>query len=194
MKKQDKEKTAPAGPRVAKVANSVRQIFAKMAALTSDLWIRRPRRSLASLLLMSAKLQNREMLQDDSLIRAKLAAKAAQQTGSLDFCSWFVDLAIEANDKQFFIDFGKCLSGEIKDSTLFDKRERDIAEIVLFNPQMSARDAVRELQKRGHREITEENFRMWKMRLLKAKPTFDAVIARLKHNKNSPLAVTDNGN
>jgi hypothetical protein len=194
MKKQDKEKTAPAGPRVAKVGNSVSLIFAEMMALMSDVWIRNPRRSQASLLLMFAKLHDKEILQGDSLIRAKLAAKVVQQTGSLDFCSWFVDLAIEVNDKQFFIDFGKCLSGEIKDSTLFDKRERDIAEVVLFNPKMSAKDAVRELQKRGHRRITEENFRMWKMRLLNAKRNFDAVIARLKHNKNSPLAVTDNGN
>jgi len=88
-------------------------------------------------------------------------------------------LAIETNDKRFFIDFGKCLSGEIKDTTLFDKRDCDLAEIVLFSPQMSAKDAVRELKRRGHRGITEENFRMWKMRLLKAKPKLDALMATL---------------
>ena len=121
------------------------------------------------------------MLKDDSLVRAKLAAKLVQQTGSF-YCAatLLVLLAIEANDKRFFIDFGKCLSGEIKDSTLFDKRDRDLAEIVLFSPQMSAKDAVRELMRRGHCGMSEENFRMWKMRLLKAKRRLDAVMANDK--------------
>src|SRR5262249_22648100 len=121
-----------------------------------------PRKILSRLLLMLSKLTDKEVLKDDSLMRAKLAARIVEETGDLDFSFWLVLLAIETNDKRFFIDFGKCLSGEIKDPTLFDKRDRDIAEIVLFEPEMSANDAVRELEKRGHRGITEENFRMWK--------------------------------
>ena len=150
-----------------------------------------PRRFMASMLLMAAELQDRKVSKDDSLIRARLAAKLVEQFGDLDFSIWLVLLAIETNDKRFFIDFGKCLSSEIKDPTLFDKRDRDIAEIVACNPEMSAKQAVRELEKRGHRGITEDNFRMWKMRLLKAKPFFDELIAYF-HNKITPLAVTDN--
>ena len=152
-----------------------------------------PRRAMASMLLMAAELQDKEVLRDHSLIRAKLAARMVKETGDLDFSFWLVLLAIETNDKRFFIDFGKCLSGEIKDPTLFDKRDRDIAEIVACNPEMSAKEAVRELEKRGHRGITEDNFRRGKMRLLKAKPFFDELIAYF-HNKITPLGVTDNSN
>jgi hypothetical protein len=76
-------------------------------------------------------------------------------------------------NKKFFINLGKCLSGEI-DPQLWDRRDIDIAEIVLFHPELSAGDAVRELERRDHHGITEENFRMWKMRLLKAKEQYDA--------------------
>jgi hypothetical protein len=148
---------------------SVKEILDQMLATFGPaLAERQPRENASRMLLMLSKLVNRKVLQDDSLIRAKLAARLVQQTGDLDFSVWLVLLAIKRNDKRFFIDFGKCLSGEIKDSTLFDKRDRDIAEIVLFEPEMSAKDAVRELERRGHRGITEDNFRMWKMRLLKA--------------------------
>ncbi len=158
----------------------VKEILAHMmSTYSAPVLARKPRRGMATLLLMAAKLQDKEVLKDDSLIRAKLVAKLVEQTGSLYFAIWQVLLAIETNDKRFFIDFGKCLSGEIKDTTLFDKRDCDLAEIVLFSPQMSAKDAVRELKRRGHRGITEENFRMWKMRLLKAKPKLDALMATL---------------
>ena len=79
-------------------------------------------------------------------------------------------------NKEFFVQLGKCLTGEI-DRQLVDKRDIDIGEIVLFHPELSAGDAVSELQRRGHRVITEENFRMWKMRLRKAKEEYDAVQA-----------------
>jgi hypothetical protein len=170
-------KTGNEPPTVGTTTDSVEQIIAQMARMLSPLLSHRPERSMASLLLLFTKLQDKEMLKDDSLIRAKLAAKVVEQTGDLDFCLWFVLLAIETNDKTFFIDFGKCLSGKIKDSTLFDRRERDIAEIVLFNPDISAKDAIRELQKRGHRGMTEDNFRMWKMRLHKAKSALDTALA-----------------
>jgi hypothetical protein len=149
-----------------------------LSAVTSRSFAsRNPRRDMASFLMLVAKLQDRDVLKDDSLIRAKSAAKVAKQTGSLYSSLGLVLLAILTNDKRFFIDFGKCLSGEIKDFTLIDKRDVDIAEIVLFNPQMSAKQAVLELERRGHRGITEDNFRMWKMRLRRAKPKFDAVMA-----------------
>ena len=79
-------------------------------------------------------------------------------------------------NKEFFIQLGKCLTGEL-DHQLVDERDIDIAEIVLFHPRLSAANAVSELQRRGHRGITEENFRMWKMRLLKGKEEYDAVQA-----------------
>jgi hypothetical protein len=157
---------------------AVRDIVMELlSAIYPSVLARNPRRALASLLLMVAKLQDRDVLKDDSLIRAKIAANTAKQTGSLCFALGQVLLAIELNDKRFFIDFGKCLSGEIKDPALFDNRDRDMAEIVLFNPRMSAKQAVLELEKRGHRGITEDNFRNWKMRLLRAKPKLDAVMA-----------------
>jgi hypothetical protein len=153
-------------------------IMELLSALTNrNVLALNPRRARASFLLMVAKLQDKDVLKDDSLIRAKMAAKVAEQTGSFYSSLGLVLLAIVTNDKRFFVDFGKCLSGEIKDPTLFDNRDRDIAEIVLFNPRMSAKQAVLELEKRGHHGITEESFRMWKMRLLRAKPRFDAVMA-----------------
>jgi len=141
-----------------------------------ELLTHNPRRTIATMLLMVAKLYNKQVLKDDSLLRAKLLAKLVRETGELAPALGHVLVAIEVNDKQFFIDFGRCLSGDIKDPTVFHKRERDIAEIVAFTPNMSAKQAVRELEKRGHRGITEENFRMWKMRLLKARPLFTKLI------------------
>ena len=79
-------------------------------------------------------------------------------------------------NKEFFTQLGKCLTGE-NDYQLVDKRDIDIAEIILFHPDLSARNAVRQLVRRGHSPITEQNFGMWKMRLLKAKKEYDAVQA-----------------
>jgi hypothetical protein len=81
-----------------------------------------------------------------------------------------------SRNKKFFINLGNCLSGKINPQ-LWDQRDIDIAEIVLFHQELSAGSAVRELERRGHRGITEENFRMWKMRLLNAKKEYDAVQA-----------------
>ena len=140
---------------------------------------RKNRRAAANLLLMMATKMQSKKWQNDSLIRAKLVTRSFEQTRNFAAGALFIEIATNKNDKQFFIDLGKCLSGEIEDSRLygkFDKRDRDIAEIVLFEPEVSAADAVRELEKRGHGDITEDNFRMCKMRLLKAKPLFDAVM------------------
>ena len=171
-------------------ANHVREILAQNLSIHAPLLAREPRRTMATMLLMAATLRDKEVLKDDSLLRAKFTAKLVEDTGDLATAIGQVLLAMEINDKRFFIDFGKCLSGEIKDPTVFDKRGRDIAEIVLFHPQMSAKKAVLELETRGHRGITEENFRMWKMRLLKPKPLFEKMITWLR-NKISPAAVTD---
>jgi hypothetical protein len=63
-----------------------------------------PRDIGSRLLLMLSKLADKEMLKDDSLIRAKLAARIVKETGDLDFSFGLVLLAIETNDKRFFID------------------------------------------------------------------------------------------
>jgi hypothetical protein len=149
---------------------------AAMKARHPDLWD--DPRSRGSLLLMIAKMSGRTWGKNDSLIRAKLAAKCFMDTGNLDGCFWLVDMAVAKNDKQFFIHFGKCLSGSIKDPALFDKRDRDIAEIVAANPRVSAGDACLDLARRGHHHVTKANFRVRKMRLLKAKRTLDAIISQ----------------
>jgi len=72
-------------------------------------------------------------------------------------------LPAATREKRFFIDLGKCLSGEIKSG--FDKLDVAIASILLQNPSIKAKDAVRELKRRRHPAISEENFRMRKQRL-----------------------------
>jgi hypothetical protein len=84
-----------------------------------------------------------------------------------------IEFAARVRHRKFFIDLGKCLSGEINPE-LWDKRDLAIAEIVLSNPRIRAKDAVRELEKRGHRGMSEENFRNWKSKLLRAKRERDA--------------------
>jgi len=88
-----------------------------------------------------------------------------------------IELALIVRHKRFFIDLGKCLSGDI-DPQLRDKRDLDIAEIVLSNPRMRAKDALCALRSRGHRGISEENFRNWKSKLLRAKREYDAFRSR----------------
>lgn len=164
-----------------KNGGGVRQLDALATEIASDKlcreWLQKGgRRMQASLLLMVAKLQGKEYMRDDSLIRAKLTARMFEQTGSFDFHAHLIEMATARNDKQFFVDLGRCLSREIKDSTLFDNRDRYVAEIVLFHPEMPVANALQELEKRGH-HLTEASFKMRKMRLLKAKPLFDAVMA-----------------
>jgi len=72
----------------------------------------------------------------------------------------------QKGNRQFFIDLGKCLSGEI-DSTLYEKSDYDLADIVGRNPSISASEAVREMMKRGHPKMTEETLRMRKYRLMR---------------------------
>src|SRR5262249_33552711 len=92
---------------------------------------------------------------------AKLAAQNLKASAEL------IHLAAQQDAKKFFIALGKCLSGEIK-STLHDKMDLDIAEILSENPSISGKEAVRELKKRGHsRDLSLENFRVRKQRLLR---------------------------
>jgi hypothetical protein len=107
--------------------------------------------------LMLEKLWGKDYAQVGSLLRSKVAAQFFELWGASEQVTL-------KGDRQFFIDLGKCLSGEIK-TEVYSKRDSDIAELIFSKPHLSAKEAVRELSKRDHR-ITEENFRVRKMRLL----------------------------
>jgi|SRR5262249_16317406 len=93
---------------------------------------------------------------------AKLAAQNLKASAKL------IHLAAQQDAKKFFIALGKCLSSEIK-STLHDKMDVDLADVLSTNPSISGKEAVRELKKRGHSyRLSEENFRERKHRLLRA--------------------------
>jgi hypothetical protein len=79
--------------------------------------------------------------------------------------------------KQFFIDLGKCLSHGIRGTRgikpeLWDKLDVDVADIILsHDPPLSDKQAVHELQKRGHvlrghLPALEVRFRQRKRRLI----------------------------
>jgi hypothetical protein len=124
---------------------------------------------------------------------AKWAASHFKRTGRLKSCLSLIVLALHKNDKQFFIDFGKCLAGEMSNE-LFSKKERDVAEIVIQlaeNPGMPIRAGVRELHNRGHTRMTEANLRNQKMRLLKAAPKFNELSRRLALPCQLPDAMGD---
>ena len=75
--------------------------------------------------------------------------------------------AAEQQNKQFFIDLGKYLSGELK-AEMWDRLDVAVATIVLSKPSITAKQAVRELQTHGF--LVSENdaesvFRMRKKRL-----------------------------
>jgi hypothetical protein len=74
-----------------------------------------------------------------------------------------IRLAAETDQRQFFIDLGKCLSRDMKSG--YDKLDADIAAILSDNPSIKAKDAIRELVRLNHPLISEENFRMRKKRL-----------------------------
>jgi hypothetical protein len=91
--------------------------------------------------------------------------------------------AAEANDKRFFIDLGKILSGDMK-AALYDRTVVRVAMILTLNPSIKAKDAVQKLKNQGT-TMSQENFRMWKKRLkdlarkLLANPDFCAMRGRL---------------
>ena len=109
----------------------------------------------------------------DLRAQAKYAAWVFELFPNPEFFQGAIELAATIKHRQFFIDLGKCLSGGLN-TELWDKRDIAIAEIVLSNPRIRAKHAVRELEKRNHHGITEENFRNWKSKLLKAKRKYDA--------------------
>jgi hypothetical protein len=94
--------------------------------------------------------------------RARLAARYAAQ----DLCGFSSIIArfAESGDRKFFIELGRCLSGEIN-AEYCDGIDIDIIQLVFANLRIKAKDAVRELHKLGHPCISEENFRMRKKRL-----------------------------
>jgi len=106
-----------------------------------------------------------------NLMRAKLGkgadpgAKLAAQ--NLKDYSWRTWWAAERNDKRFFIELGKCLSDKSgkNRSEWTSKMSRDIASIFVVNPNISDKDGVRELKHKFGWTMSEDNFRMWKMRL-----------------------------
>jgi hypothetical protein len=91
-----------------------------------------------------------------------LSAKGASK--HLKANSEIIGEAAKKEDKQFFIDLGKCLSGEIN-AEICDPLEHDIAFVVLGNPLITAKNAVRELKERGGWTLSEEHFRVIKKRL-----------------------------
>jgi len=108
----------------------------------------------------------------DGLDWRKIAKLAAND---LEAYSNVIILAAQTGQKRFFIDLGKCLSGDIKSG--YDKLDYAIAVILSHNPSIKAKAAVRELKERGHPEISEENFRVRKQRL---KALVRAVVERDK--------------
>jgi hypothetical protein len=121
--------------------------FGKVMTMSNPKW------DVSLLLLLWKKKSAEGDLGRDSLTRAKLAATVFNDTKSLGLCLDLVMLAIRKNDKQFFVDFGKCLSGDISPE-LFSKYERDVAEIVLQldeHPGMPTSAGVYELHKRAQR-------------------------------------------
>jgi hypothetical protein len=91
---------------------------------------------------------------------AKLASQNLKASAEL------IHFAAQQDAKKFFIALGKCLSGEVK-ATLDDKVDADVAHILSEQPSISAKEALRELKRRGH-HLSEENFRERKHRLLRA--------------------------
>jgi hypothetical protein len=96
-------------------------------------------------------------LRGDLLGVAKLAAQGLKASADRIY-----EQARRGN-KRFFIDLGKCLSGEIK-RDLVDAIDDEILRILSISPSISAKEAVRKLSAKGW-QITEENFRVRKQRL-----------------------------
>jgi hypothetical protein len=117
---------------------------------------------VASQLLFWAKFAPE--VERDSRIHAKWVAH------DLKTYKHIILRAAERQDKRFFIDLGKFLSGNL-DSTIYDKMDEYVAVIVAFNPSITAKGGVRVLEALGL-VITEDNFRERKYRLLRAAAKF----------------------
>jgi hypothetical protein len=103
-----------------------------------------------------------------ALPSARAGAKFA--AGNLsDWKSKFLLLkAAEANNKKFFIDLGKMLSGDL-DSTFIYPEEFDIARVLTRYPSISEKDALRELEKLNpkYKQLKLGTFRVKKGRILR---------------------------
>jgi hypothetical protein len=139
--------------------------------------------AFARFAIMLSKLWGKDYDQARSKLKAKMAAQFFELWGASD------QVTLMGN-RQFFIDLGKCLSGGMK-TEVYSRLERDIAELVFSRPHLSAREAVRELSKRNH-QITEEHFRVEKMRLLKVLCEIEAAaeqkLKALRESKSSGRA------
>jgi len=98
---------------------------------------------------------------------SRVVAKIAAQ--DLKGSRWEIVQAANNSDKHFFIDLGRCLSGEIS-TRFYTQLEHDVADICCANRSISARDALCELIKRGHNDVSEEHFRVLRSGLGLAKP------------------------
>jgi hypothetical protein len=96
--------------------------------------------------------------ENDGLFWAKLVSKNLKGGKQI-----LLQAADDKNSK-FFIDLGKCLSGEI-DSTPFDLMDLHLAGLLNRYPSITAKDVVDQLVRVGFPRITEENFRVRKQRL-----------------------------
>jgi hypothetical protein len=94
----------------------------------------------------------------ESRVIAKLAAQ------DLKGYRWHILQAANNNDKQFLIDLGRCLTGELS-TDFHDRLDYDVADICCQNRSVTSKQAVQELGKRGHKNVSEEAFRMRKARL-----------------------------
>ena len=99
----------------------------------------------------------RTKLRQDVQVGAKIAAHDLKAHSSI-----ILDAA-ERNDKKFFIELGKCLSGRSKPEWT-SAMSGDVASIFLLNPDIPAKEGVRLLRELGW-TMTEDDFRMWKKRL-----------------------------
>jgi hypothetical protein len=117
----------------------------------------------------------------NTLTLAKQAAAVFENSES--FSGYVADMVLMfhkhgglSSARQFFIDLGKCLSsrgtGGIKIKA-WEKEDVEIADIILsYDPPLSDKDAVRELQNRGHwlhghLPMLETRFRTRKHRLIR---------------------------
>jgi hypothetical protein len=81
---------------------------------------------------------------------------------------WLLLKAAETNNKKFFVDLGKMLSGDL-DSTSIDPMEFDIARVLTRYPSISEKDALRELEKLNpkYKQLKLGTFRVRKGRILR---------------------------
>jgi hypothetical protein len=113
-----------------------------------------------------AKLRN--VLQRKPSRREEIRFLAKCASRDLEASARLISWAAKKGDKLFFVTLGKCLSGENKEDN--DRLSFFIAWVVNENPSITAKDAVRELKRRGGWTLSEDHFRVIKKRLGLSKP------------------------